>query len=78
MEISSFEFEFVTLETCRKYIIGSWYKLCLMGVPCDFTIYSIFGDDQSVVVNSSKNFSKLLKSSYIVYHLLTHEKVATR
>ena len=41
-----------------------------MGIPCDFPAF-VYGDNQSVLANSTKPFSVLLKkkSCSIAYHL---------
>ena len=42
----------------------------MMGIPCDFPSY-VYGDNKSVLVNSSKPFSVLRKkSSSIAYHFV--------
>ena len=42
----------------------------MMGIPCDFPSY-IYGDNQSVLANSTNPFSQLKKkSSSIAYHYI--------
>ena len=68
IETSSFASEFIAMKTCCEYVRGLRYKLRMMGIPCDFPAY-VFGDNKSVLVNSSKPFSVLKKkSSSIAYH----------
>ena len=70
IETSSFGSEFIAMKACCEYIRGLRYKLRMMGIPCDFPAY-IFGDNQSVLVNSSKPFSMLKKkSSSVAYHFV--------
>ena len=76
VETSSFASEFIAMKQCCEYIRGLRYKLRMMGIPCDFPAY-IYGDNQSVLVNSSKPHSVLKKkSSSIAYHFV-REGVAT-
>lgn len=60
IEASSFASEFIALKTCCEYIQGLRYKLQMMGIACDFPAF-IFGDNKSVLVNSSKPFLVLKK-----------------
>ena len=68
IETSSFASEFIAMKLCCEYLHGLRYKLRMMGVPCDFPSF-VYGDNKSVLVNSSKPFSMLKKkSSSIAYH----------
>jgi hypothetical protein len=70
IETSTFGSKFIAMKNCCEYIRGLRYKLRMMGIPCDFPAY-ILGDNQSVLVNSSKPFSVLKKkSSSIAYHFV--------
>ena len=70
IETSSFASEFIAMKTCCEYVRGLRYKLRMMGIPCDFPAY-IYGDNKSVLVNSSQPFSVLKKkSSSIAYHFV--------
>ena len=70
IETSSFGSEFIAMKNCCEYLRGLRYKLRMMDIPCDFPSY-IFGDNTSVLVNSSKPFSMLKKkSSSIAYHFV--------
>ena len=74
-EISSFGSEFIAMTQCCEYIRGLRYKLRMMGVPVEGPTY-IFGDNQSVLSNTSKPHSNLKKkSSSISYHFV-RERVA--
>ena len=69
-ETSSFSSEFIAMKSCCKYVRGLWYKLRMMGIPVEFPTFT-FGDNQSVLVNSSKPHSSLKKkSSSIAFHFV--------
>jgi hypothetical protein len=58
------------MKTCCEYLRGLRYKLRMMGIPCDFPAY-VYGDNQSVLSNSTLPFSTLKKkSSSIAYHFV--------
>ena len=68
VETSSFGSEFVALKNCCEYIRGLRYKLRMMGIPVELPTY-IFGDNQSVLTNSTIPHSSLKKkSSSIAFH----------
>ena len=70
IETSSFGSEFIAMKICCEYLRGLRYKLRMMGIPCDFPSY-IFGDNQSVLANTTKPFSMLRKKSCsIAYHFV--------
>ena len=70
VETSSFGSEFIAMKQCCEYIRGLRYKLRMMGIPVDLPTY-IFGDNQSVLANTSKPHSTLKKkSSSIAYHFV--------
>ena len=70
VETSSFASEFMAMKACTEYIRGLKYKLRMMGIPCDFPAY-IYGDNKSVLVNSTKPFSVLQKKSCsVAYHFV--------
>ena len=52
VESSSFGSEFIAMKQCCEYLRGLWYKLRMMGIPCEGPAY-IFGDNQSVLYNTS-------------------------
>lgn len=75
IETSSFGSEFIALKNCCEYLRGLRYKLRMMGIPCEYPSY-IYGDNKSVLINSSNPFSMLKKkSSSIAYHFV-RENVA--
>jgi len=70
VETSSFGSEFVAMKQCCEYIRGLRYKLRMMGIPVDGPTY-IFGDNQSVLANTSFPHSTLKKkSSSIAFHFV--------
>ena len=77
VETSSFGSEFIAMKQCCEYIRGLRYKLRQMGIEVNDSTY-IFGDNKSVLVNSSEPHSQLKKkSSSIAYHFV-REGVAKR
>ena len=69
-ETSSHGSEFVAMRTCCEYVRGLRYKLRMMGIPVEFPTFT-FGDNKSVLTNSSKPHSVLKKkSSSIAYHFV--------
>ena len=69
-ETSSFGSEFVAMKQCCEYIRGLRYKLRMMGIPVEVPSF-IFGDNQSVLANTSKPHSSLKKkSSSIAFHFV--------
>jgi hypothetical protein len=69
-ETSSFGSEFVAMKSCCEYIRGLRYKLRMMGIPVTMPTY-IFGDNKSVLVNSSLPHSTLKKKSCsVAYHFV--------
>ena len=70
IETSSFGAEFIAMKLCCEYIRGLRYKLRMMGIAVDMPAF-IFGDNQSVLSNTSLPHSKLKKkSSSIAYHFV--------
>ena len=70
VESSSFGSEFVAMKQCCEYLRGLRYKLRMMGIPCDGPSY-IFGDNQSVLANTTIPDSTLKKKSQsIAYHFV--------
>jgi hypothetical protein len=67
---SSFGSEFVAMKSCCEYVRGLRYKLRMMGIPVESATY-IFGDNQSVLANTTKSHSSLKKkSSSIAFHFV--------
>ena len=70
VESSSFGSEFVAMKQCCEYIRGLCYKLRMMGIPCEDPTY-IYGDNQSVLANTTIPDSTLKKKSQsIAYHFV--------
>jgi len=70
VETSSFGSEFIAMKQCCEYVRGLRYKLRMMGIPVDMPTY-VFGDNQSVLANTTKPHSTLKKkSSSIAYHFV--------
>ena len=70
VETAVFGSEFVALKTAVEALRGVRYKLRMMGVPINGPTY-IYGDNQSVINNTSKPESVLKKkSSTICYHFV--------
>ena len=70
VESSSFGSEFIAMKQCCEYIRGLRYKLRMMGIPVVGPTY-IFGDNKSVLCNTSIPDSQLKKKSQsIAYHFI--------
>ena len=70
IETSSFGSEFLAMKHCCEYIRGLRYKLRMMGIALEGPTY-IYGDNQSVLANTSKPESMLKKkSNSIAYHFV--------
>ena len=70
VESSSFGSEFCAMKQCCEYLRGLRYKLRMMGIPVDGPAY-IYGDNQSVLANTTIPDSTLKKKSQsIAYHFV--------
>ena len=70
VETSSFGSEFIAMKQCTEYIRGLRYKLRMMGIPCEGPTY-VYGDNKSVLFNTSIPDSVLKKKSQsIAYHFV--------
>ena len=68
IETSSFGSEFCAMKQCCEYLRGLRYKLRMMGIPVNNPCF-IFGDNQSVLWNTTVPDSMLKKkSSSVAYH----------
>ena len=68
VETSSFGSEFMAMKTATEYIRGLRYKLRMMGIAINGPTY-VYGDNKSVLVNSSVPDSQLKKkNNSIAYH----------
>jgi hypothetical protein len=69
-ETSTFGSEFVAMKQACEYIRGLRYKLRMMGITVDEPTF-IFGDNQSVLANTTNPTSTLKKrSNAIAYHFV--------
>ena len=70
IETSSFGSEFIAMKQCTEYILGFCYKLQMVGIPCNAPAF-VFGDNQSVLANTTIPDSNLKKKSQIIaYHFI--------
>ncbi|GFH47961.1 hypothetical protein CTEN210_14370 [Chaetoceros tenuissimus] len=70
IETSTFGSEFIAMKQCCEYLRGLRFKLRSMGIPVEGPCY-VFGDNKSVLTNSSQPFSVLSKkSNSIAYHFV--------
>ena len=70
IETSSFGSEFTAMKQCVEYVRGLRYKLRMMGIPVDGPAY-VYGDNQSVLANTTVPHSTLKKkSNSIAYHFV--------
>ena len=74
-EFSSFGSEFVAMKQCCEYIRGLRYKLRIMGIPVEGPTY-IYGDNHSVLANTTIPDSTLKKKSQSIAYHYVHEGVA--
>lgn len=69
-ETSTFGSEFIAMKQCCEYVRGLRYKLRMMGVPVNNSAF-IYGDNQSVLWNTTVPDSILKKkSSAVAYHFV--------
>ena len=68
VETSSFGSEFMAMKHATEYVRGLRYKLRAMGIPVNGPTY-VFGDNQSVLANTTVPHSQLKKkSNSVAYH----------
>jgi hypothetical protein len=68
---STFGSEFVAMKQATEYVCGLRYKLQMMGITVDEPTFIVFGDNQSVLVNTAAPASTLKKkSNAIAYHFV--------
>ena len=75
IETSSFGSEFMAMKQCCEYLRGLRYKLRMMGIPVDEHSF-VFGDNKSVLVNSSQPDSVLKKKSNSIAYNFVREGCA--
>ena len=70
VESSTFGSEFIAMKQLCEYLRGLRYKLRMMGIPVEGPAY-IYGDNQSVLANTTIPDSTLKKKSQsIAYHFV--------
>ena len=70
VESLSFGSKFIAMKQCCEYVRGLRYKLRMMGISCDDPMF-IYGDNQSVLANTTIPDSTLKKKSQsIAYHFV--------
>ena len=70
VEPGTFGSEFTAMKQCTEYIRGLRYKLRMMGIPCDLPTF-VYGDNQSVLCNTTIPGSTLKKKSHsLAYHFV--------
>ena len=70
VESLSFGSKFIAMKQCCEYVCGLRYKLRMMGISCDDPTF-IYGDNQSVLANTTVPDSTLRKKSQsIAYHFV--------
>ena len=69
-ETSTFGSEFVAMKQAMEYVRGLRYKLRMFGIPVDEPAF-VYGDNQSVLANTTNPTSQLKKkSNSIAYHFV--------
>ena len=70
IETSSFGSEFCAMKAATEYVRGLRFKLRMLGIPCTEPAF-IYGDNQSVLANTTMPHSMLKKkSNSIAYHFV--------
>ena len=75
VETSTFGSEFVAMKQATEYVRGLRYKLRMMGIPVDEPAY-VFGDNKSVLCNTTAPESTLKKKSNAIAYHFVREGVA--
>jgi hypothetical protein len=75
VEFSSIGSEFVEMKQCCEYLRGLRYKLRMLGNPVNGPCY-IYGDNQSVMANTTEPGSTLKKKSQSFAYHFVREGVA--
>ena len=74
-ETSTFGSEFVAMKQATEYVRGLRYKLRMMGIKVDEPAF-VFGDNQSVLCNTTAPASTLKKKSNAIAYHFVREGVA--
>ena len=75
IETNSFSSEFTAMKQCTEYIRGLRYKLLMMGIACPEHTF-VYGDNQSVLANTTVPHSVLKKKSNSIAYHFVHEGCA--
>jgi len=75
VESSTYQAEFTAMREATEYIRALRYKLRMMGIPVEDAAY-IFGDNQSVLANTTNPGSTLKKKCAAVAYHVVREGVA--
>ena len=75
VETSTFGSEFVAMKQACEYARGLRHKLRMMGINIPEPTF-IFGDNQSVLANTTKPHSTLKKKSLLITYCFIREGVA--
>ena len=77
VETSSFRSEFVAMKQCTEYVRGLRYRMRMMGIPVLGPTY-IYGDNQSVLYNTTIPKSTIKKKSQSLCYHFVREGVARK
>ena len=75
VESLSFGSEFIAMKQCCEYVCGLRYKLRMMGISCNDPTF-IYGDNQSVLANTTIPDSMLKKKSHSIANHFVQEGAA--
>ena len=75
VEPSTYQAEFTAMREATEYVRALRYKLRMMGIPVEGPAY-VFGDNQSVLANTTNPGSTLKKKCAAVAYHLVREAVA--
>ena len=75
VETSSFGSEFIAMKLCTEYVRGLRYKLRMLGISCEEPTY-VYGDNKSVLCNTTIPESTLKKKSHSIAYHFVREGVA--
>ena len=75
VESLSFGSEFIAMKQCCEYVCGLRYKLRMMGISCEDPPF-IYGDNQSVLANTTIPDSTLKKKSQSIAYPFVREGAA--
>ena len=68
VETSTFGSEFIAMKVCCEYLRGLRYKIRMMGIPLEHCCY-VYGDNKSVLYNTTLPDSTIKKKSHsVAYH----------